>query len=129
MRDFWWVFLLLTLTGVGWGGVPLQAREPDVDCDRASTTVEINYCLGKSYEAADRDLNSLWKRLWREMDEQEKKKYLEAQRAWLKYRDATCEAETFLSIDGTGYGGFLSGCLDRVTRARIEELKLQFQGR
>ncbi len=87
--------------------------------------------------AADTDLNANYQKArgaMREMD-----KMLEgdlagaeitlrdAQRLWIKYRDAACDAEGFTVRGGTMEGLVVTICLERLTRQRSDELRRLFE--
>jgi uncharacterized protein YecT (DUF1311 family) len=48
---------------------------------------------------------------------------LEAQRAWLRYRDAHCRTEGYIARGGSMEPMLVSGCKAHLTRMRTEELK------
>lgn len=94
-----------------------------INCDRFNSNVEIKDCLYKGYQASDRKLNQTWKRLTAKLAREEKTILTNAQLNWIKFRDQTCDFETYPNRGGTGYGGFLSQCLERVTQARTAQLE------
>ena len=47
----------------------------------------------------------------------------EAQRAWIRFRDAECDFRTFSSRMGSIYPTLRAGCLEDLTRARTEQLR------
>jgi len=48
---------------------------------------------------------------------------LEAQRAWLVYRDAQCRLEGYSLLGGSAQPMIVSGCLAMLTRQRTQELR------
>ena len=84
----------------------------------------MNRCAGEAYQRADKALNAQWKRVLTQYgdDADAKKLLLNAQRAWLKYRDAHCEAAAFDSRGGSIWPLMNSGCLANITRMRTREL-------
>jgi uncharacterized protein YecT (DUF1311 family) len=48
----------------------------------------------------------------------------DAQRAWIPFRDAACAAEAQIARGGTAMGFVTLLCLDRLTRARTEDLRI-----
>ena len=48
-----------------------QATEPEVDCKDPMTQMAMNICAGRDYEAADRKLNAVWKKVSAEMKQLE----------------------------------------------------------
>ncbi|MBF0401572.1 MAG: DUF1311 domain-containing protein [Magnetococcales bacterium] len=105
---------------------PTQARADAniaIDCAKPMGTVEEKYCTGEAYRAADADLNQSWATFTSGLEPGFKQALIEAQRAWVTYRDRNCDAETFLARGGTGYISFYNLCLERMTRQRTEVLR------
>lgn len=102
---------------------PSQEIAQRVDCRNANSTVEINYCAGESYKAADRRLNEVYRQLSSTVRGEQKSRLIDAQETWIQYRDRNCSFETFGSRGGTGYSAFLSGCLERMTRQRTADFQ------
>jgi uncharacterized protein YecT (DUF1311 family) len=97
---------------------------PKVNCDNPQATPEINYCAEQAYQAADKLLNANYKKLVATLtDNTEKERLVNAQRAWVSFRDKHCEFETYSMRQGTGYSGYLSACLEELTKSRAEALK------
>lgn len=59
---------------------------------RGQTQLEMNEESYKAFRKADVALNVAYKRLLGELDAEGKKNLQEAQRAWIKFRDAECES-------------------------------------
>src|SRR5579884_3781513 len=80
-------------------------NEEDSPCaDRGPTTVDLVACLSKARSSADAKLNETYKKTLftlrtRNTDAEQLRK---AERLWLQYRDANCEAERDLYDGGTG---------------------------
>ncbi len=102
---------------------PSQELAQRIDCKNANSTVEINYCAGESYKAADRRLNEVYRQLSSTLRGEQKSKLIDAQQTWIQYRDRNCSFETFGNQDGTGYSGFLFGCLERMTKQRTADFE------
>jgi uncharacterized protein YecT (DUF1311 family) len=47
-----------------------------------------------------------------------------AQRAWITFRDAACEAEAYAMQGGSAQPLLVFGCRARLTRARTEDLRV-----
>ena len=104
-------------------GVAQHMNAAGVPCNIPSTTAAEATCFGKEAQIADRDLNATYARMQAVLSPQEKNDLVEAQRAWLKYRDLTCAAEYHLYGGGTGGPVTRSACLAAVTHQRVTELK------
>lgn len=109
---------------------PALAEEPQVDCDNAMTQTDMNICSYQDYQAADVELNETY--AWA-MDRA--KGYGQtaadalrtAQRAWIPYRDAACEAEAVLYEGGSIQPLIMSSCLANLTRQRTDEMRSAYQ--
>ena len=89
----------------------------------------MNRCAGDAYERADKALNAQWRQVLAQYDDPGAKKLLlESQRAWLKYRDAQCEAAAYDNRGGSIWPLINSGCLASLTRQRTQELKELIDG-
>ena len=103
---------------------PPAAAQTSVDCSRQQTQLDMNFCARSGWEVADGELNRLWSVVKPAADRRgQGAALLQAQRAWLRYRDATCEAER----DGYAGGSIAPlvywQCMDRLTIARNAELR------
>ena len=95
---------------------------PKQACENTKTQAEINQCAAAAYQAADQELNTVYTSVKGKLDADVREKLEIAQRAWIKYRDANCEAESALYDGGSIRPTIHSNCLERATRARIAEL-------
>jgi len=117
--------------------VPAAAQD-EVDCNNQMAQQDMNYCAARDYEAADAELNTVWKQaravakdLDGELSDDLKgadKALLAGQRAWIGYRDAQCELAGFEARGGSMEPMLVSGCLAELTRARTKELKAFISG-
>jgi uncharacterized protein YecT (DUF1311 family) len=124
------ILLLLPLL---WA-MPAAAQEPD--CANAMDQADMTACAGLEYEAADRELNAVWKDAIADAKAQDEElksmggdgrpgheeTLRAAQRAWISYRDAACEYEGFEARGGSMEPMLASFCLARLTRLRTKEL-------
>ncbi len=117
-----------------------QAAQPPVpewNCADPQVQMEMNWCAGQQYEAADAALNAQWAITaevmktrdaeWAELGSSDKrpgfsKSLLEAQRAWLRYRDAHCRVDGYAARMGSLESLLVSTCKTRLSRLRTEEL-------
>ena len=109
-------------------GAPAAAQE--LDCGRAVTQVEMNDCAALDREAADAALNLAYGKAVARAEAfdthpegRAEETLRAAQRAWVPYRDALCEAEAALWDGGSAEPMVRSGCLAAVTRERTEDLR------
>jgi uncharacterized protein YecT (DUF1311 family) len=103
-------------------GSPANSQ-PKINCTNPGSNVEYKECAYRAYQASDNQLNRVYKPIFTKLKGTEKQRLIESQSAWIKFRDANCNFEVYRNRDGTGYGGFLSNCLERMTKARTVELE------
>jgi uncharacterized protein YecT (DUF1311 family) len=124
---------------------------PEWNCDEPLVQQEMNWCAGQDYAVADAELNAQWTitaALMKERDVGMEADFgpinpvtpredtaarmvytghfqtlLEAQRAWLSYRDAQCRLEGYAFLGGSAQPMIVSGCLAMLTRQRTQELR------
>jgi uncharacterized protein YecT (DUF1311 family) len=99
---------------------------PGVPCNQPSSTADEFECFAKAAEAADKNLNEVYARVRKVLTPEERNDLLEAQRAWLKYRDLACAAEYRLYGGGTGGPVTQKACLAALTRERIATLNATY---
>lgn len=123
--------------------IPALAQdEPKVDCDNAQTQVEMNYCARVDWEEADQALNTTYKEVrakladddaraklaerdkeWVDAGPTAVERLLDAQRAWITFRDAHCEVVSFSARGGSMQSMLYSDCLATLTRQRTKQLE------
>lgn len=104
------------------------------DCMEATTQLDLNDCAAQDFQAQDANLNEAYasaKDLLKGIDadlapddQGAAKALLDAQRAWIVYRDAGCKAEAYMYEGGSMRPMVYSACLARVTAARAQDLWL-----
>jgi uncharacterized protein YecT (DUF1311 family) len=105
------------------GASPVRAA----DCSNAnSSQVDLNTCSDQIYKKTDAKLNALYKRVLGRLKDNDKatKPLKAAQMAWVGFRDAECRFAASGSADGSAYPMILTGCLNDLTRARIDTLEV-----
>jgi uncharacterized protein YecT (DUF1311 family) len=112
-------------------------EEEKVLCPEAKTQLEMNACAQGMYEEEDAELNRIYHEILKKnkKDHVFIKKFQEAQRAWLKFRDAQFAAMFPQILDRRGqynYGSVLPMCSGlykaRLTHVRVEELRPWLDG-
>lgn len=99
----------------------------------------LNQCAYREYMIANAELNTQWKITVAAMKASDAefatyatandtrpgyfKSLLEAQRGWLRYRDAHCRVEGYSARGGSMEPMLVSFCMTSLTRLRTEELK------
>ncbi|NDI85063.1 lysozyme inhibitor LprI family protein [Undibacterium crateris] len=86
-------------------------------------TTEMLACNDDEFTRQDKLLNINYKQVMKVVSNERRKRILDAQRAWIKYRDTNCDS--YIDADG-GTSSILnaSSCKLKLTAARASELKL-----
>ncbi len=108
--------------------VPAHAQ----DCAEAVTQRDMTRCAELDFQAADADLNASYTSamaFMRSVDDADPAagaatQLRTAQRAWIPFRDAACEAEALPYRGGSIQPMVKLFCLERLTRQRTEDLNL-----
>ena len=111
----------------------LPAAAQDIDCANAITQMDMNQCAHDDWEAADAELNQVYKQAMRLLktwdadlpaDERGGANALkEGQRAWITFRDKACEAESYAMKGGSAQPLLVYGCMRQLTLERVGHLK------
>jgi uncharacterized protein YecT (DUF1311 family) len=113
-----------------WGGLagPLQAQDEKtaVDCTNPTSQMAMTICADRSAKQSDRQLNIAYKKvqkLYRTDDRDLRlNKLIDAQLAWIKYRDTTCDWKASKYSGGSIAPMIYANCLDQLTQQRTQEL-------
>lgn len=112
----------------------LVASQAAANCEAPQTTVEMRLCAEQDFEVADAELNAAYKvarqhmrRLDQDLPDHLKgaaDALLQAQRAWIPFRDAACAAEGFEFRGGSFEPVMVRTCKTALTQRRSEDLRL-----
>ena len=103
-----------------------------LDCANAITTLDMNACAAEDVKAADARLNAVYQRIMKGLSQPNepganhaamKATLLDAQRLWVRFREADCKA--IYTRDEAGSIRNLSslGCMKAHAEQRIKELE------
>jgi uncharacterized protein YecT (DUF1311 family) len=99
-----------------------QARAPALDYGNGPQTA-LNECAAADFRAADARLNAAYRAITRRLtDDPARRSLVEAQRAWIRFRDAECEFDTKGYEGGSIRPMLFSECQERVTEQRTADL-------
>lgn len=124
--------LLIALSAALFLAAPTAAQ--DIDCGTAVSTVALKFCAGEDLDRADAELNATWKKVmaharaadadWLPEGLPSRVDLLrDAQRKWIAYRDAACEADATKAYGGTAQTLILVICLTNKTQQRTIDLR------
>ena len=116
----------------------LPAAAQDIDCDNAMSQHEMNFCALERYEAADAELNRVYKEVrtaMRSLDADlppnlkgAEEALRDAQRAWIAFRDKACEVEGYLFRGGSMEPFMVTSCMTGLTEDRTDALRYLLTG-
>ncbi len=102
---------------------PPMVISQNVKCKPDGNTLEMRQCAADQYAIADQKLNQTYQQLIRQLSTQRKQRLIEAQRAWISFRDKTCEFESSQMLGGSAEPLLRTTCLTRVTQQRVQDLQ------
>lgn len=91
--------------------------------ESGGVTVQMLDCLGAELERKDAELNDLWAKVPAAIGSDAMTPVRKAQRAWIAFRDAQCEAASSLTGDGSLSAIAYSSCVLEMTEDRVSELR------
>jgi uncharacterized protein YecT (DUF1311 family) len=94
-----------------------------IDCRNAANQMELDYCSGQDFKAADTKLNTLYQGLMAKYDTANQALLRAAEEKWIAWRDSECSYETALTVGGTIHSMMETQCDTEKTLARIKELE------
>jgi uncharacterized protein YecT (DUF1311 family) len=98
------------------------------DCSQARDQHEQNICTAEVAEAADRNLALFYDNLKAIIDGDAQKKLQQSQDAWLQYRASACDAVFEFYKDGSIRNSERARCAIRLTRQRMRDLDVLYEG-
>lgn len=119
------IVLAVLLVGSTLGVAPAHAQhKPNcVDWDNLPQQ-DMNQCASEDYEAADSQLNAAWANVHNAHRQSSTwQSILDAQRLWIQFRDAHCDAEAAFYEGGSIQPLIRFSCLAAVTRQRTAQLR------
>lgn len=98
----------------------------DAPCRDAASGAEETQCFVTASQVADKQLNDTYARVRQVLSSDEQEQLQEAQRLWLKFRDANCTAERNLYGKGTAAPMVYAACITADTQQRTSELNTMY---
>jgi uncharacterized protein YecT (DUF1311 family) len=98
----------------------------DGPCQGPSTNADQYECFYAASKKSDAALNKLYRRIQTVLEGNELVKLEEAQRLWIRFQSANCDAEHELFEGGSAGPVVKIACLEAGTRHRTEDLHLMY---
>jgi uncharacterized protein YecT (DUF1311 family) len=118
---------MISFLGLFWNLELSSAAEADMSKEYSTcmdksngVTADMLDCISAEMNRQDALLNERYKRLMSKLSENRKKSLVEAQRAWIKFRDTNCN---FYGEAGSIAQVAVNGCLLEATVDRAKELE------
>lgn len=109
--------------GAPGGDMPLPA--PPIDCKSPGNQMELDFCAGVDFKAADGKLNALYQALMGKYNINNQALLRDAEEKWIAWRDSECAYETATTVGGTIHSMMETQCDTEKTDARIKDLERQ----
>lgn len=94
------------------------------DCANEVSAISISECYMARYTAADKEMNILFNKAMKSLSGDAKVKFQNAQRAWLKYRDASFAFVIEQNKDMRSYGNIVVATYKaNFVEKRVQEMK------
>ncbi|MEB3275168.1 MAG: lysozyme inhibitor LprI family protein [Prochlorothrix sp.] len=103
----------------------VQVEGNEINCDRASSTPEINYCAAVAATMAEEQVSLLYQALSEALSAPAQLRLKESQAAWTTYQRNHCEFAVRDTAQGTGYGAFLASCEEALALEQADTLELE----
>lgn len=92
-------------------------------CKDAVSTKDMQDCVDAEWKKADAELNHTYQETLKKLKPDAADLLKKAQRAWITYRDAHCDAEYKMWQGGTAAGVALVQCRATLTQRRTKEIQ------
>jgi len=112
-----WLYLMISV------GVWASDASMQMCIDNAKDASQMRECISDEYTYQDYLLNKYYKIAMKRIFKEAKEKFKKTQRAWIKYRDAKCDFESYESYGGTMMITLYLDCMVEMTKQRAEELR------
>jgi uncharacterized protein YecT (DUF1311 family) len=113
-----WMKTVLFFMALAPGAVAAQ------NCGDLQSQSAMNRCAAEDYANVDRALNRVYDAYRARLGDEQQRQLREAQSAWVRFRDLSCQFESSAVKRGSAYPLILQSCLARMTRARLRQLSI-----
>lgn len=104
-----------------------RSDSQNINCNNPQTTVQMRNCANEKYQQADRKLNQVDRQLKPKLNPSRQKKLVDAQLAWIQFRDKSCQFEASYAEGGTLEPVLKLSCLADLTEQRVKKLEKYLQ--
>ncbi len=104
-----------------------RGQSGEEPCANSQRSPGLLACAEKEFREAAAELRRVTAELSADLEAQPRAGLRRAERAWVRYRKANCDAEAAIYEGGTIQPLIRTRCMTRVTRERAAELRAQLQ--
>jgi uncharacterized protein YecT (DUF1311 family) len=109
--------------------------------DKNSSNLGMKQCTGDAYVSADALLNKTYRNILIDIKKpaaikilklaqiEKRKRLVEAERAWITYRDSECKMQGIDMLGGTGESLIIGGCYYQLTVDRVKDIDRPFNSK
>lgn len=109
---------------LGLNGAAIAQTNIKVNCRNPQSQYELNFCADQSAKVADRQLNRAYQKVYATLKGTPRESQLvDAQRAWIQFRDTNCAFERDRYKGGSISPLIYSSCVERLSKQRTQDLK------
>jgi uncharacterized protein YecT (DUF1311 family) len=112
----------IAVVQVAWGQ-PVNRITSQVNCSKSMVQSDLNACASQSAKLADRKLNQVYQTLIAKINQREKVKLVDAQLAWIQFRDRSCEFESSRYEGGSIAPLIQYSCIRNLTERRTKDIE------
>jgi uncharacterized protein YecT (DUF1311 family) len=120
-----WIAVTMFLASASAGSAQ-HMNAKDAPCRTAGSGSDETRCFIKEAQRADNELNTLYNKIRPVLSPVDHNKLQSAQRLWIQFRDANCEAERELHDGGSAAPMVYQACMGADTRQRSAELDVMY---
>ncbi len=96
-------------------------------CDGAKTQVDLSQCAAQEFHREASRLEGIYNSYLSRLTGTQQTRFAEAQAAWRKYMDLTCDFESSAVLGGSAHQVVLASCLSSMTHERLLNIQALIQ--
>jgi uncharacterized protein YecT (DUF1311 family) len=100
----------------------MSAHAVAANCADPKSQLEMTTCAGQEYASQDKKLNAAYFQYRTRLSESQKNQLKDAQVAWIKYKDLSCDFESSAAEGSSIHQMVRYGCLTEKTKVRLREV-------
>ncbi|MEM8778287.1 MAG: lysozyme inhibitor LprI family protein, partial [Cyanobacteria bacterium P01_G01_bin.49] len=107
--------------------VETQTQAQSSNCENPQTQTQMNICAAQEFARVDAELNQRYQELLPKLSQQRKDQLIKAQKAWIAFKETSCEFEASQVAGGSMEPLVRANCLTEQTTRRTADLQRYLQ--